>query len=376
MTATFRLGIEGQTLDFDMPVRYRWVDPTRGEQTKALVVVPPVSLTMKDPVYLSLNGGNTDVTVTVTATRPGVQGTVRLDLPPGWSSAPAAHDVTWDSTLSEKRLIFRVTPGPGAADGMVGAMMDGSGTIYRNTVLTVSYPHIEAQTFLERAESRLLRLDLNKAGTRLAYIAGSGDDIPPLLERIGYQVTLLSDDDIERGDLGRFDAIIAGVRAYNTREILRGSNDRLLDYVAHGGRYIVQYVTRQRLPASGIGPYPFTISNARVSVETATVSFPDSGHGILRYPNAISSKDFDGWVQERGLYFAGDWDPRYQTMLACNDPGEGLQRGGLLYAPFGKGYFIYTGYAWFRQLPAGVPGAFRLFVNMISQPGSTGRSDR
>jgi LmbE family N-acetylglucosaminyl deacetylase len=374
MTADITLLLGGATIDASVPVRYRWVDPTRGEEQKDLVLVPPVSVAIKDPVCLSLNGAPTELSVTVTPTRANIRGKARLELPPGWSSTPAAFDVAWDSTLVERRFVFRLTGTAGGADGRakspesaVRAVVEIGRASYRSTIRTVSYPHIEQQTFLEPAESKLLFLRLRKNGTRLGYITGSGDDVAPLLERLGYQVTLLSDDDIERGDLARFDAIVAGVRAYNTRDVLRRSNDRLMDYVARGGRYVVQYVTRQRLPPS-IGPYPLTISNNRVSVETAPVSFADSSSPLLHSPNEITAEDFDGWVQERGLNFASEWDPHYSPLLLCRDPGEEPQRGGLLFAPYGKGYFIYTGYSWFRELPAGVAGAFRLFVNLISQP--------
>jgi LmbE family N-acetylglucosaminyl deacetylase len=367
MTATVTLEIDGTEIKTSAPVRYRWVDPTRGEQQKHFVLVPPVSLTIKDPVCLSINGAEAEVAVTATPTRPNLRGTVRLDLPTGWASSPSAIETAWDSSLVEHRFVFRVSPKEGAHSGIVSVAMEMSGTTYRWAVRTVSYPHIRQQTYLEPAESRLLLLDVKMNGTRLGYITGSGDELPPLLERMGYQVTLLSDDDIERGSLNRFDAIVAGVRAYNTREVLRRSNERLMEYVSQGGRYVVQYATRQRLPSS-IGPYPFTVSNNRVSVETAPITFADSSHPLLHSPNVVASSDFDGWIQERGLNFASEWDPRYSALFLCHDPGEAPQAGGLLYARYGNGYFIYTGYSWFRELPAGVPGAFRLFVNLISQP--------
>jgi hypothetical protein len=201
----------------------------------------------------------------------------------------------------------------------------------------------------------------------VGYIVGAGDDVPSALRQLGCSVTILSDEDLETGDLGRFDAIVAGVRAYNTREKLRRASSRLLEYVHAGGRYIVQYNTRQQTDTVRFSPYSFRITSDRVSSETAPVTLADPGHVLLSTPNAITAADFEGWVQERGLYFAGDWSPAFETPLECHDPGEEPRKGGLLYARYGEGYFIYTGLSFFRQLPAGVPGAYRLFVNLLSQ---------
>jgi hypothetical protein len=202
---------------------------------------------------------------------------------------------------------------------------------------------------------------------------GAGDEVPDALRNLGYDVVELGDDMLENADLSPFDAVIAGVRAYNTRDVLKLANERLLRYVERGGTLVVQYnVASGSLPGL-IGPYPFTIGRDRVSVETAPVVFLAPGHPLLNLPNKITPKDFEGWIQERGLYFASQWDERYETVLACHDPGEPDKPGGLLYAGYGKGIFIYTGYAWFRQLPAGVPGAYRLFANIISAGKTTGK---
>lgn len=373
LVVRFWLGLGGRSVSFDVPVRYRWVDPTLGEQSRPLMVVPPVSLAMRDAVLFSIKGEEVVGIVLVRPTVASVSGVVRLDLPQGWTSEPTAHRVDTDSSLSERSVTFRLLPGPGARGGIVTAVMEIGGQRHVSGFSSIAYPHIEPQDFLVPAESRLLLLDLERPSMRIGYIMGSGDGIPNLLHRIGYRVDLLTDDAIEAGNLGAYDAIVAGVRAYNTRPVLRASHDRLLHYVEEGGRYIVQYVTRQQLGGSAIGPYPFAISNARVSVETAPIVRPNPDHSLLRKPNRITDADFDGWVQERGLYFADSWDPRYETVLISHDPGEDAQAGGLLYARYGKGYFLYTGYSWFRQLPAGVPGAYRLFVNLLSQDVERGK---
>ena len=195
---------------------------------------------------------------------------------------------------------------------------------------------------------------------------GAGDEVLDGLRNIGYDVVELNDDRLENEDLTQFDVLISGIRAYNTRERLKHGQPRLMQYVEQGGTLIVQYNVSRGLQTDRIGPYPFTIGRDRVSDELASVTFIDPDHPLLNYPNKITQDDLEGWVQERGLYFATQWDERYQTILSSHDTGESAKVGGLLFAEYGEGCFVYTGYSWFRQLPAGVPGAFRFFVNLIS----------
>jgi hypothetical protein len=216
------------------------------------------------------------------------------------------------------------------------------------------------------ATARLVRADIRKTGARVGYIEGSGDAIPAALRQLGYEVTPLTDDDLEEADLSRFETIVTGVRAYNTRPRLRAAQPRLLEWVAAGGTLVMQYNTTGDGPLGDLGPYPFQISRDRVTDEEAEVKMIAAGHPLLSRPNAIGPADFAGWVQERGLYFANPADPRYERVLACKDPGEPEREGGLLYARHGKGVFVYCAYAMFRQLPAGVPGAWRLFANLVS----------
>jgi hypothetical protein len=209
-------------------------------------------------------------------------------------------------------------------------------------------------------------LSLKRYDEKIGYIMGSGDAIPESLRQLDYQVTLLTDNDLESENLSQYDVIITGIRAYNTRDKLESLKQRLMKFVADGGTLIDQYNTTWGLKIEHLGPYPFKISRDRVSVEEAPVEILDNTHSLLNYPNKITQVDFDGWIQERGLYFANEWDSRYETVLSSHDPGETAKVGGLLYSTYGKGHYIYTGYSWFRELPAGVPGAFRIFVNMIS----------
>jgi hypothetical protein len=197
---------------------------------------------------------------------------------------------------------------------------------------------------------------------------GAGDKIPESLEQVGYQVDLLEDKDISTENLQQYDAVIVGIRAYNTNERMKFHQPKLMEYVKNGGTLINQYQTTWglKIPMEEIAPFPMKISRERVAVEEAEVRFLQPDHEILNYPNKITQADFDNWVQERGLYFANEWDEAFVPILSANDPGEPARDGGMLVAKYGKGYYIYSGYSWFRELPAGVPGAYRLFTNMIS----------
>jgi hypothetical protein len=212
-----------------------------------------------------------------------------------------------------------------------------------------------------------VRVELARRGSRVGYVMGAGDEVPEALRQAGYEVTLLSDEDLEAADLARFDAVVTGVRAYNTRAALRRQQRRLLEYVERGGTLVVQYNTPDRtLEGAQLGPYPFKLTQDRVTDEEAALTVLAPGDALLNAPNKITPADFAGWVQERGLYFASDWDARYTPLFASHDPGEQDSKGSTLVAHYGKGTYVFTSLAFFRQLPAGVPGAYRLFVNMIS----------
>jgi hypothetical protein len=216
------------------------------------------------------------------------------------------------------------------------------------------------------AEVKLVRADIRKKGDRIGYIPGAGDDVPESLQQIGYTVKVLSEGDITAKNLAQFSAVVLGIRAFNTREHIANWLPELFDYVKAGGVVIAQYNTLAELKTEQFGPYPLEISRDRVTDENAEVRILAPNHPIMTVPNKITSKDFEGWVQERGLYFPKKWDPAWTPILSSNDPKEKPLDGGLLVAKFGKGYFVYTSYSWFRQLPAGVPGAYRLFANMLS----------
>lgn len=366
LSARVTLEIAGERFAYDVPVLYRWTDRVLGERYRPLEIVPPVTLRLDRSAYLFPDRSAREVRLAVEASTAGVTGSVRLELPPGWTAAPAetAITVTPDAPAG---LRFRVTPPaePGGA-AVVTASMTVDGARHARGRQVIDYAHIPVTTLFPPAEAKLVRVDLATAGSRVGYVMGSGDDVPAALEQMGYRVTMLSDEEIESGRLSGLDAIVTGVRAYNTRPALVRMQGRLLEYVKAGGTLVIQYNTMQPSLQDRLGPYPFQISRDRVTVEGAPVTMASGTQPLLTRPNRIQAADFEGWVQERGLYFAKPWAPEYETPLMMEDPGEPPAGGSLLFARHGKGTFIYTGLSWFRQLPAGVPGAYRIFANLVS----------
>jgi LmbE family N-acetylglucosaminyl deacetylase len=360
------LTIEGQELEYFLPVLFRWTDQVRGELYRPFEVRPRVTVQIEDGVRIFPGEAPQLVKVKVQSQSGNVAGSVRLKGTDGWRVSPAALPFSLAGRYEETELSFEISPPKGARASVLTAEADIGGETIERGMVEISYPHIHRQVFFPASRIKVVKLDVKTRGKRIGYIMGAGDDVADGLRQLGLEVTMLSDEMLESADLSRFDAIVAGVRAYNTRASLKNANRRLLDYVERGGTLVVQYNVASAALIGRIGPYPLTIGRDRVTVESAAVTFPMPGHPLLNVPNKITAADFEGWVQERGLYFASSWDERYEAVLACHDPGEPDLKGGLLVARYGKGVFIYTAYAWFRQLPAGVPGAFRIFANLIS----------
>ena len=363
------IAADGARFVLEIPVSYRWADPVQGERWRSLEVAPPATLAFDHGTYIFPDRAPRELNVTVMAQRASLKGTLRLSLPAGWRSAPPQAEIALAKVGAETRVRFLVTPADGPAAAPIAASVTVDGRAWSHRLERIDYPHIPMQTLFPPASARLVRTEIRKTGLRVAYIAGSGDALPDALRQLEYEVTPLTDDEVESGDLSRFDAIVTGVRAFNTRPRLLALKPKLLAYVEAGGTLLEQYNTTADGPIGDLGPYPFQISRDRVTVEEAPVRMLNVKHPVLSSPNALQPSDFDGWVQERGLYFANPWDPRYDTPLSSNDPGESAHDGGLLYASYGKGVYEYCAYALFRQLPAGVPGAWRLLANLLSARG-------
>lgn len=364
---TFVFNINNKEISYVRPVVYKFTDPVRGEIYQPLVIAPAVTATIADKAYVF--SGNTPKTIQVLlkSYRDKSKGTVLPQIPAGWKAEPLKLDFDLPRKGDEKTVQFVITPSENTPHGTFALNINTNGNSYNRGSMLIAYEHIPLQTLFPLAEARLERIDLKTGGKQIGYLAGAGDLIPESLEQIGYQVTSLSETQLLNGNLSEYDAIITGVRAYNVKERLSQIQPKLMEYVKNGGTLLVQYNTNSPLLIQNIGPYPFKISRDRVTDETAKVSFLAKDHPVLSYPNKITEKDFEGWIQERGLYFTTDADPKYSRVLGMNDPGETTKDGSLLVADYGKGRFVYTSLAFFRELPAGIPGAYRLFVNLITR---------
>lgn len=359
------VAISGYPMKIKVPVIHKWADRAKGEQMRALAVVPPISVNPTESVVMALNQQPANLSVKLKSHSPNQAGVLRLDLPSGWTSKPEEIQFELDRRHEEKFYSFEIIPAKNAVDGEVFVVAETPTGKYDQQLKTISYDHIPAQQVLYKSKVRAVSYQLNKAAQKVGYLAGSGDDVPDALRAMGYEVTMLSVEDIGSADLSQFDAIITGIRAYNVHENLAGVNHRLMTYVEQGGNMIVQYNVTYGLPAGDIGPYPFRISRERVTDEDAKPTFLNKKHPILHTPNKITDADFDGWVQERGLYFADEWDPAFEPIISWNDQGEDPVNGALIVSDYGKGTFMYTGISFFRELPAGVPGAYRLLSNLV-----------
>ncbi|MEO8028733.1 MAG: NEW3 domain-containing protein, partial [Bryobacteraceae bacterium] len=373
LRAEFQLKVGDQIIELTRPVENRYVDRELGEKIRPFVVTPPVALDLAERSLVFPDTKPRHVEVLVKANT-AAKGEVKLEAPQGWAVSPASLPFELKTPGAERSLSFEVTP---PADPAIGKL-HASASVGDRTVAVgmnvIQYPHIPPQTTMPSAQADVVRADIKTLAHKIGYIVGAGDDVPAALKQMGCDVTLLSADDISRGDLSKYDAIVAGVRTFNTRPDVRANYERLFDYVRNGGTFVVQYNVLEGGffggdPAilANMGPYPIKIGRSeRVTVEDAPVTITNPQHVLLNTPNKITPQDFDGWIQERGLYFATEWDPKYETIWTTHDPGEQPLAGGTLYTKLGKGAYIFTAYSWFRELPAGVPGAYRLFANLLS----------
>jgi LmbE family N-acetylglucosaminyl deacetylase len=360
------LNVNGQELRYTLDTKYRTVDPVAGEVRRSLVVAPPVFAKVADNVLIFATKEPKPVSVHVAAATGPVKGELKLAVPQGWEVHPASLPIDLKGANAETTATFTVKPPDQNSEGTLRAIVASNGRDYSFERVRISYPHIGVHTLMPQSEVRLVRADVRKKGDRIGYIPGAGDDIPESLRQIGYSVKILSEPDITAENLAQFSAVVLGIRAYNTQDRVSNWLPELFAYAKAGGVVIVQYNTLADLKTEQLGPYPLEISRDRVTDENAEVRVLAPNHPLMTTPNKITSKDFDGWVQERGLYFPKKWDSAWTQILSCNDPKEKPLDGGLLVAKLGKGFFVYTSYSWFRQLPAGVPGAYRLFANMLS----------
>lgn len=368
LVCEYTMNIEGKNFTFQTPLTYKFVEPSDGEIYRYFEVRPEVTATIAEKVYSFADNSPKEVVVTLKAGKKGVNGSVSLEVPSSWKVEPAAINFELKDKYEEKKVTFKVFPSATASEITLKAIAKTANGTYNRGIASIEYKHVPTLTLFPFSEAKALRIDLKKKGTKIGYIAGAGDEVPAALQQIGYQVTMLTPAELAN-DLTQFDAIIVGVRAYNTEEHLKFFQEKLMEYVNNGGNVITQYQTNAFYGVSKvkeIGPFPFAVGRGRVTDENAEMKIIKPEHVLLNVPNKITAKDFEGWVQERGLYFSDKWSDKYETIFSIKDANETEQEGSVLYAKYGKGNFVFTGLAFFRELPAGVPGAYRLFANMIS----------
>lgn len=366
--ADFHLDFDGYAITITRPLVHRYAPNDKGELYRPFEVLPPVTVKFPDKVIIFPEGSGRQIPVRITALKDSVTGSLELMPSSNW----AVHEQAIPFTISQKgeeiTVMATILPPAETGEGKLSARVTTSGNSYSKELITIAYDHIPTQSVLVPSETKVVRLDIAKRGEHIGYIMGAGDEVPESLEQIGYIVHRINPEDIQPGSLRKYDAVVTGIRAYNVLPTLKLKQQYLLDYVKQGGTMIVQYNTAGRWDSAykEIAPYDLSLSRMRVTDENSKVSIINAKHPLLNYPNTITLSDFDGWVQERGLYFPDSWDEQFTPVLEMADEGESPTRGGLLVAKHGKGHYIYTGLSFFRELPAGVPGAYKIFANMLS----------
>jgi LmbE family N-acetylglucosaminyl deacetylase len=376
VTARFDFVLNGSLFSITEALHYRGADPSRGEYIRPVVVEPPISIDLPAENLVFPSGAARDFSLQIRALSANQTGGVHLETPSGWKVTPENAPFQLKEAGAAQEIRFHLTPPAIPVSGRFKVVAKAGTVEISNSVDVIPYSHIPAQTVMTPATGKLSATPLKVLAKRVGYVMGSSDKVPEALRQMGCQVDLLDDKDLASGNLSVYDAIVTGVRAYSVRADLRAAQQRLLDYTTNGGTLVVQYnngADARISPAVAealdhLGPYPFTFGrdDARVTDEDAPVKVLLPNSPLLNIPNKITAADFTGWVQERGLYFSNKWDPKYETPIETHDKGNPELPGGILYTRYGKGAYIFTAYSWFRELPGGVPGAYRIFANLIS----------
>jgi LmbE family N-acetylglucosaminyl deacetylase len=362
----FNVKINGTEIPFERTVVYKYNDDVKGEMYNFMDIVPEVTTSIQDKVLLFPNTKSKYVGVTIKAGKNSVKGNLKLDLPKEWKVSPPTISFQLDKKGMEQTVYFEVTPPEQMSEIIGKSIATVDGVPYDKEQININYDHITKQQVLKTSEVKCIRINLKTNQEKIAYIMGAGDEVPKSLTQMGYKVTVIKPEEITPEKMESFDVVMTGVRAYNTIQTLAYKQDILFDFVKNGKTMIVQYNTTDDLVTSNIAPYPLKISRDRVTEENAEVRFLAPNHPALNYPNTITQNDFKGWKQEQGLYYPKEFDKAFTPILSSNDKDESPKDGALLIAPYGKGNYIYTGLSLFRELPEGVPGAYKLLSNLIS----------
>lgn len=362
----FTMEIEGKTIEFVKNICYKFNNPDDGETYVPFTILPEFTATIEPKVVIFNSTQPKEITVKVKAHKANASGELSLAIPQNWKMEPKEIPFTIDAKNEERKFTFKIYPTKAEITSKLVAQITTSNGILDKELITIQYPHIPKQTILVTSTSKVVKLDIATKGKNIGYIMGAGDEVNKNLENLGFQITNLNAGEITPDNLKPFDAVILGIRAFNVIDELKYKNKILFNYVANGGNLIVQYNTTNNLVTKEIAPYNLELSRDRVTDEKAKVTFLQPNHKVLNQPNKITQKDFEGWVQEQGLYYPNKWSNEFIPILASNDEGEPSKTGGLVIAKHGKGNYIYTGLSFFRELPEGVSGAYRIFANLIA----------
>ncbi|MBC7642454.1 MAG: PIG-L family deacetylase [Flavobacterium sp.] len=362
----FNIDIEGVNIPFERYVIYKTNDDVKGEIYQPLDVVPEILSSFAEKVYVFNSNKSKTIAVKLKSGKNNIQGKIRLEIPNNWQVVPLENEFKIDKKGDEQIVIFIVTPSKEIIESKIRSIVSINGKEFDKTQIDINYPHIYKQIVLKSAECKVLKIDLKIKKEKIAYIMGAGDEVPKSLAAMGYDVTILKTNQITAENLLNFDVAITGIRAYNVINDLKYKQDILLDFVKIGKTMIVQYNTLDDLVTDKIAPFSLKISRDRVTEEDAQVRFLLPQNPILNYPNKLTNNDFVGWKQEQGLYYPNEFDKNFESIISSNDKGETPKNGAILHCKFGKGNYIYTGLSFFRELPEGVSGAYRLIANIIS----------
>lgn len=366
LVAQFDIVIGGVEITVDRELIYKASSQIEGEIKEPFAVVPAASVSMEHKVLVFPDNSSRTLQVEVEAFRDDLKGILSLEVPKEWEITPEKIEVDLTRKQDRKKYKFEITPPKDQSEANVKPRLKVNGGEFTKTLHTIDYSHIPTRYVMLPAQTKLNRIEIKTQGERIAYIKGAGDVVPDGLREIGYQVTELEASDISLEKLRKYDAVILGIRIYNVNEDVIRKQNILFDYVKQGGTLVTQYSQVMGLKTDKIAPYPLKMSSKRVTDEESDIRFLKPEHPVLNSPNKITQQDFEGWVQERGLYFPSEWSKEFTPILGMQDQGEEELQGSLLVAKYGKGHYVYTGLSFFRELPAGVPGAYRLFANILA----------
>ena len=365
---SFELDFDGNIVSFEKEIVHRYAQNDKGERYDPFEVVPNATASFKDKVLIFSDGKPKQIPITVKAHKDNAQGEVMFCHSEGWKVDTETKAFNIQKKDDQQTLLFTLTPPEFEDESYISPIIKIDGQEISKELVEINYDHVPKQTVLLPSEAKVVRMNIQKLGQDIGYIVGAGDDVPTSLNQIGYTVHIIDPNTITAGSLQKYDAVVTGIRAYNVVQALKFKQKYLLEYVENGGNLIIQYNTagRWNKQFDNIAPYPITLSRDRVTDENSEVRIVAKDHELVNFPNSIDETDFKGWVQERGLYFPREWDAKFIPILSMHDAGEPPLKGSLLAAPYGKGNYIYTGLSFFRELPAGVTGAYKLFANMVS----------